>query len=324
MALSFNETALDGYVNVGDSDSLKITGNFTVEAWIYPTGNGGPSGGIIFSREGEYEFARLGDGFIQIAIKNSEQTWFWNNTMYYAPENAWSHIALVYNQTDLKAYINGVLFTVIPSTGPIGDQHPAQNEFRIGNRQRGGQPFKGLIDEVRLWNTARSEMQLKQTYFSKLPENYYASADSGLRGYWTFDQIFDVGDSSYVEDLSVYGNDGLINGDVITSEILTSIRISSSKTPAQYSLNQNYPNPFNPITIIKYGLKKAAKINLVIYNIMGQKVKTLVSDFQSAGTKTIQWNGQNNLHQQVSSGTYIYTMSVNDELLFSRKMVLIR
>ena len=76
--------------------------------------------------------------------------------------------------------------------------------------------------------------------------------------------------------------------------------------PAEFALSQNYPNPFNPTTSIKYQLANNANVKLVVYNMLGQVVKTLVSQEQEAGYYTIQWNGTNDFGGKVSSGIYIY------------------
>jgi len=63
--------------------------------------------------------------------------------------------------------------------------------------------------------------------------------------------------------------------------------------PDDYYLDQNYPNPFNPTTMIRYGLPEEARVTLTIYNILGQKIRTLVQDLQPAGRYQILWNGTN-------------------------------
>ena len=76
--------------------------------------------------------------------------------------------------------------------------------------------------------------------------------------------------------------------------------------PTKYALHQNFPNPFNPSTTIKYDLKAKTDVKLTIYNVLGQKVRTLVNTNQAAGFKNIVWNGLNdvvNRYQQV----YIFT-----------------
>lgn len=95
------------------------------------------------------------------------------------------------------------------------------------------------------------------------------------------------------------------------------------QVPDEYALHQNYPNPFNPTTTISYTLKENAHVNLTIYNTLGQVVKTLVNDQQTAGTMTVQWDGTNKLGAKVASGMYIYRIEAND-FVQSKKMVMMK
>ena len=93
--------------------------------------------------------------------------------------------------------------------------------------------------------------------------------------------------------------------------------------PEVLSLRQNYPNPFNPTTRIEYYLDRSAFIELTIYNLSGQVVKTLVDAKQSAGEHFVEWNGLDASGQPVASGIYIYELLTSDRWL-SKKMVLIK
>lgn len=79
--------------------------------------------------------------------------------------------------------------------------------------------------------------------------------------------------------------------------------------PVEFSLSQNYPNPFNPATNISYALPANAYVRLTIYNILGQKVKTLVDSEQTAGYKNVIWDGKNDRGEDVSSGIYFYRIN---------------
>jgi len=91
--------------------------------------------------------------------------------------------------------------------------------------------------------------------------------------------------------------------------------------PQTFILSQNYPNPFNPTTTISYTLPKTADVTLTIYNVVGQKVRTLINDKkQTAGVYTIQWNGENDYGKSVASGVYVYRLQASD-FIQSRKMI---
>ena len=93
--------------------------------------------------------------------------------------------------------------------------------------------------------------------------------------------------------------------------------------PHDFSLFQNYPNPFNPSTTIEYRVMRQQHVNLSIYNMRGQKIKTLVDDIRAAGTHTIRWNGRDEIDIPVPSGVYLCTLVV-DAQRQTRKMVLMQ
>jgi len=79
-----------------------------------------------------------------------------------------------------------------------------------------------------------------------------------------------------------------------------------AQLPTVYKLEQNFPNPFNPSTTVNYQLPEASTVKIVVYNMLGQEVKTLVSEDQLAGYYSMVWNGTDNTNRKVSSGVYIY------------------
>jgi hypothetical protein len=89
-------------------------------------------------------------------------------------------------------------------------------------------------------------------------------------------------------------------------------------TPSNYQLYQNYPNPFNPTTEIKYSLSANSKIELSVYNSSGQKVSTLVNQYQRAGTYTVEFNASD-----LTSGLYFYKI-ISEYFTQTRKMLLIK
>jgi hypothetical protein len=95
-----------------------------------------------------------------------------------------------------------------------------------------------------------------------------------------------------------------------------------SNLPAEFALAQNYPNPFNPITVIGYALSQPEQVEIVIYNTLGQKVKTLVSQRQKAGYYQATWDATNDAGYRVSSGIYFYLFKAG-EYKVVKKMVLL-
>ncbi len=93
--------------------------------------------------------------------------------------------------------------------------------------------------------------------------------------------------------------------------------------PQTYSLGDAYPNPFNPTARIEFGLPIAGHVTLIVYNVLGQKVRTLVNEMTDAGYHTIEWNSTSDNGQQVSSGVYLYRLSTGD-FVQTKKMVLLK
>ena len=105
---------------------------------------------------------------------------------------------------------------------------------------------------------------------------------------------------------------------------LTAVTVNPSNVvPEQLVLHHNYPNPFNPSTTIAFELPKVEKIELTIYNTLGQKVKTLVNGRQPAGTYLVQWDGRDSNGKALSSGVYLYRAKAGTSIQ-TRKMVLLR
>ncbi len=93
--------------------------------------------------------------------------------------------------------------------------------------------------------------------------------------------------------------------------------------PLRYELSQNYPNPFNPITQIQFTIPENQKVTLIIYDILGRKVRTMVNDNMTSGKYLKTWNGTNDLGVNVASGVYFYRLKT-DNYVKVRKMILIR
>ena len=78
--------------------------------------------------------------------------------------------------------------------------------------------------------------------------------------------------------------------------------------PHEYALHENFPNPFNPETQIRFSIGGEESVKLIIYDMMGRKVATLLSGQVDAGYHFIQWDGTNSIGSSVAAGVYIYTI----------------
>ena len=94
--------------------------------------------------------------------------------------------------------------------------------------------------------------------------------------------------------------------------------------PAAFALKSNRPNPFNPATQIAYEVPQQAHITLMVYNLLGQEVVTLVNEVQAAGRYTVTWNGRNTEGTGVASGVYLYRMISSTGYSETRRMTLLK
>ncbi|MCH7763494.1 MAG: T9SS type A sorting domain-containing protein, partial [Candidatus Marinimicrobia bacterium] len=93
--------------------------------------------------------------------------------------------------------------------------------------------------------------------------------------------------------------------------------------PAEFALHANYPNPFNPITTLRYDLPENSFVNIIIYDLLGRQVKTLVNQTQEAGYRSVKWNATNDSGKPVSAGVYLYQIQAG-KYLQTRKMILLK
>ncbi len=149
----------------------------------------------------------------------------------------------------------------------------------------------------------------------------FAGVESVRRGGSIAEIIFEPIDSgieasSGVDIVFAQLNEGLFSVVIPQSE-------SISDVPDSYSLYQNYPNPFNPETVIHYDLPLQSHVKLSVFNLMGQKVATLVDGHRSASDHSAVWNGKDNNGKSLASGVYLYRMET-DGFVQTRKLILLR
>ena len=160
-----------------------------------------------------------------------------------------------------------------------------------------------------------------------LSEEYYSTADSGLAGYWRFDE----GIGQTTTDLSFFGNNATLGSStdpdvndpawVKSTVIIVGLEEDEvqQQLPSSFALYQNYPNPFNPATSIQYELNSRQLVNLTVYNVLGKEVAALVNREQNPGTYSVTFDASG-----LSSGVYFYVLKAGSEFVQTRKMVLLK
>ena len=108
-----------------------------------------------------------------------------------------------------------------------------------------------------------------------------------------------------------------------TLDLSATLGIDESTLPDVFALHNNYPNPFNPVTNITYDIPEVANVSLEIYNVMGQKVRTLASGSHEPGRYRVLWNATNDFGEGLSSGMYIYKIQAGD-FVSVKKLILMK
>ena len=133
----------------------------------------------------------------------------------------------------------------------------------------------------------------------------------------------DCSASTIPVQVDIYLHDYLFWVDTLYIDVVTSVAASEPVKPEKFALQQNYPNPFNPETSIHFTVPKMSRVTLAIYDILGRKIRTLVSETKAAGSYNVTWNGKNNQGQPLASGLYFYKLQAG-EFSATKKMMLLK
>jgi hypothetical protein len=148
---------------------------------------------------------------------------------------------------------------------------------------------------------------------------------AGFRG--NLDSTFALGDSlvsiTGIHYFSFSNYKMLPRNDIDVVRFSVGVEEKPSGVLQTYALEQNYPNPFNPETTIRYHIAQKGQVTITIYNMLGQKVKTLVDENKPAGAYIVVWNGRNERGVTVPTGMYFYRMK-SGEFTQVRKLLLLK
>lgn len=179
-----------------------------------------------------------------------------------------------------------------------------------------------IFDEYIMWwdmDYVYANGSNKSTYIyiatnSSMAYNDYWWTDSYSDGYYkVYVKVCDQSDNCVVDSMTVRVWN---TTDVEETEDLAGV-------PHRFSLSQNYPNPFNPDTKIDFSIPRNSKVRLCIYNVMGQRIKTLMDETKTPGYYDVIWDGRNQKGEEVASGTYIYKLEA-DDFKQTKKMILLK
>lgn len=153
-----------------------------------------------------------------------------------------------------------------------------------------------------------------------------SSSPGGMHNYSFLDQDVEPGETYYyqISDVSLSGQT-TVYGPVSATAGVTDVNnhATHQQTPDDYQLGDAYPNPFNGNTLIQFKITKPGMVKIEVYNLMGQKIRTLLSERKEAGDYTAHWNGKNESGKTVGSGIYLYKMTI-DNFKSSKRIVYLK
>jgi immune inhibitor A len=286
----------------------------------------------------------------------------WNGSLGDSPAHpdAWCMTRLGYvTPTTLIANATGVEIPAIKDSPTIyklwTDGSPANEYFLVENRQKTGYdyhvPYHGLliyhVDE----NIEDYGANDDEWYPGHTGYGHYKVALEQADGLWQMEKNINRGDSgdpypgssnnrtfdgssvpnsrSYAEAETYVGVTNISDsGDTMTCDFFVSSldvkdQADGDLLPHSYILKQNYPNPFNPETKIEYNLKENGWVKLEVFNILGQKIFTLVDGYKEKGEHVVTWNGTDEEGGPLPSGIYFYQITT-DNFQKANKMILLK
>jgi hypothetical protein len=160
----------------------------------------------------------------------------------------------------------------------------------------------------------RRSLQLGQLWYTNIPYQYVTDTTSF---YWMAQYHFDI---QVNPDSSVNQKSMWFIGNYSTGAVVSALGVdpAAEGVPGRYALEQNYPNPFNPTTVVSCQLPVASNVKLIVYDMLGREVATLMDEAKQPGTYSVTWNASG-----LSSGVYFCRITAGS-FVATRRMILMK
>ncbi|MFC2086127.1 LamG-like jellyroll fold domain-containing protein [Bacteroidota bacterium] len=312
-ALEFNGE--DSKLFCSADPGLNFTEKFTFESWIMPYSWGEHntySYGTVFNKNYINLFLVNGhnlyeDSCLVIILKHEDDSyskcWTESNSISL---NQWQHLAVSYDYTtrDICVYINGIKQTLEYYAEPNGKIKDNSNlALNFGADSTSSKTFDGIIDEIRLWNVARTETEINENMLYQMSGN-----EPGLIANWRMDE----GSGDTVFSINAY--DALIENSrwIQGMNLQTPDNIGYDNYISLFKSISAYPNPASQQISFVFNLDTEASVGISIYNESGQLIKLIPETNFSAGEQTICWNCKDKYGEKVVPGIYICSTISNN------------
>jgi len=275
---------------------------------------------IAFNLFGQVEVTRIDtiNNIPVFAVEwTSQDTLF--ETNYYFEENGYIRYYACSHPGGNISVFPGIRYETKKHNLQIGD---------IWNSWSGGASISEVVDILNISTPYGDFLTAKVTKTDSISKEItrisYYSEDVGLIKTEYLDLSFTI----ELSDYTIIGSNGyfpLYVGNYWNYSINTSVSDNKLIMPHEIvALKRNYPNPFNPSTTIEFSIQNDSNVELSIFNIQGQKIKTLVNEHMGGGYHSVIWNGDDKSNKPVSSGVYLYKLNINDKTETAKKCLLLK
>jgi len=339
----------DGHVEVPNSDNLNFgTGNFAISLWfeIYGVWDSLQVTQQLLVKHNvnsdryEMQLDRMDDGTVVLTAYVGDDSMTANREVH---TNHIYHLVLSRSNGVVTMYMDGE---------NVGEMTSAANttsdeSLFMGIDPHYGENYYGNMTDVTMYSSGLSPESIT-TLFEDGPQSpINISEETSLVAHWPMegdnqDPTSTTEWNRNLEDVSGNQNNGTLfggvmywavqtgnylwssnGGRIVTIDISNALSVDDISIPMEFALHQNYPNPFNPTTSIKFDLPNAGNVKLVIYDMMGREVRTLLNNNINAGFQSVKWDATNDFGKPVSAGVYIYQIQA-DGFMQSKKMILLK